>query len=86
MKPSLVRLGVILIGSLIFLISCSGEGKWIKPGSGESELDKDYRECRSLASQECGYTEWPGYFVQKNCIKNFTENCLYQRGWKYQKP
>ena len=54
-----VKLGVNLIGSLIFLFSCSSEGKWIRPGSGESELDKDYKESKSLPSQECDLTLMP---------------------------
>jgi len=83
---SLFKLAVILIGSLIFLISCSSEGKWVKPGSGESELDKDYQECRSLALQECGYSVWPGYVVAKSCVNNYMKDCLYERGWEYRKP
>jgi hypothetical protein len=86
MKSLSVKLGVILIGSLIFLFSCSSEGKWIKPDSGESEFDKDYGESTSLASQEYGSTELPEYFVQKTCINNFTKDCLNSRGWKYRKP
>ena len=59
---SLFKLGVILIGCLIFLASCSSEGKWVKPGSGESEFDKDYNECKSLALQECANTFWIKYY------------------------
>ncbi len=81
-----VKLGIILIGSLIFLFSCSSEGKWIKPDSEKSEFDEDYGECRGLAPQECKSTEFPEYFVQKNCINNFTKDCLNYRGWKYRKP
>jgi len=46
---SLFKLGVILIGSLIFLFSCSSGGKWVKPDSGESEFEKDYNECERNA-------------------------------------
>ena len=49
---SLFKLGMILIGSLIFLTSCSSSpngGKWVKPNSGESEFEKDYNECERNA-------------------------------------
>ena len=85
MKSLSVRLKGILIGCFIFLFSCSGEGKWIKPDAGESEFDKDYEECTGLASQECESTEFPGYFVQKNCINHFTKDSLNSKGWKYRK-
>jgi len=89
MKSLLGKLGVILIGSLIFLISCSsspsGE-KWIKPDSGESEFDKDYYECKRQAIKECDYAEWPGYFVQVNCVNKLINDCLNYRGWEYRKP
>jgi len=86
MKSLSVKLGVILIGSLIFLTSCSSEGKWVKPGSGESEFDKDYNECKSLALQECGYTVWPGYLVAKKCVNKLINDCMNDRGWEYRKP
>ena len=86
MKSLLGKLGVILIGSLIFLVSCSSGGKWVKPGSGESEFDNDYKECRSLAFQKCADEVWPGYVVAKSCVNNFIKDCLTQRGWEYRKP
>ena len=57
---SLVRLGVILNGCLIFLTSSSSVGKWVKPGSGESELDKYYNQGKGLALQECADAVCPG--------------------------
>jgi hypothetical protein len=86
MKSLSVKLGFILIGSLIFLFSCSSEGKWIKPGSGESELDKDYKECKSLALQECDLTVLPEHFAQTNCINHYMKDCLHSRGWEYRRP
>ena len=86
MKSLLGKLGVILIGSLIFLVSCSSGGKWVKPGSGESEFDKDYNECKSLAFQKCADEVWPGYVVAKSCVNNSIKDCLTQRGWEYRKP
>ena len=86
MKSLSVKLGVILIGSLIFLVSCSSGGKWVKPDSGESEFEKDYNECERNARRECIDTEWVGYFLQKNCINKLTKDCLNYRGWEYQKP
>ena len=83
---SLFKLGVILIGCLIFSTSCSSEGKWVKPGSGESELDKDYNACKSLAMQECANTVWPGYLVAKTCVNKLINNCMNDRGWEYRKP
>ncbi len=83
MKSLSIKVGAILIGSLIFLFSCSSEGKWIKPDSGESEFDKDYGQCTSLASQECESTEFPEYFVQKNCMNSYRNDCLNSRGWEY---
>ncbi len=89
MKSLSVKLGVILIGSLIFLVSCSSSpsgGKWVKPGSGESEFDNDYQECRSRALQECANTVWPGYLVAKNCVNKLINDCMNDRGWEYRKP
>ena len=89
MKSYWVDLRVVLIGSLIFLASCSGSpsgGKWIKPGSGESEFNDEYQQCRSLALQQCANTVWPGYVVAKNCVDNYTKDCLNERGWEYRKP
>ena len=86
MKSLSVKLGVILIGCLIFLASCSSEGKWVKPGSGESELDKDYQECRSRALEECANTVWPGPLVAKSCIDKLINDCMNDRGWEYRKP
>jgi len=83
---SLFKLGVIVIGCLILFTSCSSEGKWVKPGSGESEFDKDYQECKSLALQECDLTVLPEYFAQTNCINNYMKDCLHSRGWIYRKP
>ena len=80
MKSLSGKFGVILIGSLIFLISCSSEGKWVKPGSGESEFDEDYSECKSRALQECAETVWPGYFVAKNCVNGLINDCMNNRG------
>lgn len=80
---------VILIGCLIFLVSCSssaGGGKWVKPGSGEAEFDEDYYRCKRYANNECDLTEWPGYLVQKNCIDKLMKDCLNSSGWEYQKP
>jgi hypothetical protein len=89
MKSLPVKLGVVLIGSLIFLTSCSSSpngGKWVKPDSGESEFEKDYNECRNMALQQCADTVWPGYVVAKNCVNNLTKDCLNSRGWEYRKP
>jgi len=89
MKSLSVKLGVILIICLIFLVSCASSpsgGKWVKPGSGESEFDEDYSKCRSSALEECANTVWPGYFVAKNCVNKLTNNCMNNRGWEYQKP
>jgi hypothetical protein len=89
MKCLSVTLGVILIGSLIFLLSCSSSpsgGKWVKPGSGESEFDKDYNECKSSALQQCANTVWPGYVVAKNCVNKLINDCMNDRGWEYRKP
>ncbi len=88
MKTS-INLSVFLIGALFLLVSCSSSasgGKWIKPGAGESEFNKDYQECRKQALQECANTVWPGYVVAKNCVDNFEKDCLNQRGWEYRKP
>lgn len=88
MKP-LIKFEVLLIGALILLVSCSSSasgGKWIKPGAGESEFNKDYQECRNSALHECANEVWPGYVVAKNCVNNFTKDCLNQRGWEYRKP
>ena len=85
MKFLSVKSGIILIGSLIFLISCSSGGKWVKPGSGESELDDDYQDCRSMALQKCGNEVWPGYVVAKSCVNDYMKDCLTQRGWEYRK-
>ncbi len=83
---SLFTLAVILTCCLIFLTQCSSEGKWVKPGSGESESEKDYLECRSLALQECANTVWPGYLVAKNCVNKLINDCMNDRGWEYRKP
>ena len=83
---SLFKLGMILIGSLIFLVSCSSGGKWVKPDSGESEFEKDYNECRSLALRQCAETVWPGYLVAKACVNKSINDCLNFRGWEYRKP
>ncbi len=75
MRSLSVKLGVIFIICLIFLLSCSSSpsgGKWVKPGSGESDFDEDYSECKSLALQECADTVWPGYVVAKNCVNKLT--------------
>jgi len=86
MKSLSVWSEVILFGCFLFLSSCSSEGKWIKPDAGASEFDKDYGECTTLASQECEFTEFPEYFVQKNCMNNYRKDCLNSKGWKYRKP
>jgi hypothetical protein len=89
MKSLSVKLGVILIGSLIFLVSCSSSPsgvKWVKHGSGESEFDKDHNECKSLALHECANTVWPGYLVAKNCVNKLINDCMNDRGWEYRKP
>jgi hypothetical protein len=86
---SLFKLGMILIGSLIILVSCSSSpngGKWVKPNSGEPEFEKDYNECRSLALQQCAETVWPGYLVAKTCVNKSINDCLNFRGWEYRKP
>ena len=86
MKSLLVWLGVIiLIICLIFLVSCSSGGKWVKPDGVRSEFEEDYNQCRGLARRECGYTQWPGYVVQKTCIDDYIEDCLHSRGWEYRK-
>jgi hypothetical protein len=89
MKSLSVKLGIILIGSLIFLLSCSSSpsgGKWVKPNSGESEFEKDYNNCRSMALQQCRLDVWPGYVVAKNCVNESINDCLIFKGWEYQKP
>ncbi len=87
MKP-LIKLEVFLVAALILLVSCSSSGngrKWIKPGSGESEFNSEYKECRDLALQTCANEVWPGYVVAKTCVDKHTKDCLNQRGWEYQK-
>ncbi len=89
MKSLLGKLGVILIIYSIFLVSCSSSptgGKWVKPGSGESEFDEDHYKCTRKAVRECVSTEWGGYFVQLNCEKRLIKDCMNDRGWEYQKP
>ena len=84
-----IKLGVILIICLIFLVSCASSpsgGKWVKPGSGESEFDEDYSKCKNRALQECAETVWPGYFVAKNCVNKLINDCMNNRGWEYRKP
>jgi len=83
MKSLSIKLGVILIICLIFLVSCASSpsgGKWVKPGSGESEFDEDYSECKSRALQECAETVWRGYFVAKNCVNGLINDYMNNRG------
>ncbi len=86
---SLLKYCVVLIGSLIFVFSCSSSGsggKWIKPGSDESEFDIDYSQCKKYAGKQCEEAEWPGYLVQKNCFNKSMKDCMNYKGWEYRKP